>query len=71
MPPIGAHLAASILCHAAEHGVPIALSRGMDEEERDSAILYGKHISTRKEVEFIHTELAKQVQSGNVAVFPL
>ena len=29
------------------------------------------HTSARKEAEFIHTELAKQVQAGNVAVFPL
>ena len=43
----------------------------MDKEEREAAILYGMHDSTCKEVEFIQTELAEQVQAGNVAVLPL
>ena len=43
----------------------------MDEEERDETIRYGNHASTSKEAEFIHKELAEQVQSGNVAVLPL
>ena len=40
----------------------------MDEEERDAAILYVMHTSDQKEAEFIHTELAEQVQAGHVAV---
>ena len=43
----------------------------MDEEDRDASILYGTHTSARKEAEFIHTELAKQVQAGHVAILPL
>ena len=61
MLPTGAHPEALLLRHVAEHGVLIALPRGMDEEERDSAILYGTHTSDCKEAEFIHTELAEKV----------
>ena len=35
------------------------------------ALRYITHTSTLKEAEFIHTELDKQAQAGNVAVFPL
>ena len=42
----------------------------MDKEEREASIRYGTHTSANKEAEFIHTELAKQVQAGHVAVFP-
>ena len=35
------------------------------------ALHYGTQASALKEVEFIHTELAKKVQAGHVAVFPL
>ena len=35
------------------------------------AIRYGTHDSARQEAEFIHVELAKQVQAGHVAVFSL
>ena len=69
--PAGAHPLAPLLHHASEHGVPIALPRGMDEEERGAAICYGTHASASKEAEFIHAELAEQVQAGHVAVFPL
>ena len=71
MLPTGAHPAAPLLRHAAEHGVPIAFPRGMYEEERDDAILYGMHASARKEAEFIHMNLAEQIQAGHVAVFTL
>ena len=71
MIPTETHPAAPLICHAAEHGVPIALLQGMDKDERDAAILYGTHASARKEAEFIHTELADQVQAGHVAVPPL
>ena len=54
--PTGSHLAAPLLCHAAEHGVPIALPRVINKEERDAAILYGTHTSSHKEADFIHTE---------------
>ena len=43
----------------------------MDEEERDTDILYGTHASASKEAEFIHAELVNQVQAGYVAVSPL
>ena len=32
---------------------------------------YVTHAFASKEAEFIHAELAKQVQAGHVAVFPL
>ena len=35
------------------------------------AIRYGTHASANKEAEFIHAELAEEVQAGHVAVFPL
>ena len=43
----------------------------MDEEERESAIRYGSRASVNKEAEFIHVELAKQVQARHMDVFPL
>ena len=43
----------------------------MDEDERDAAILYGTYVSSCKEADFIHTELAEQVQAGQMAFFPL
>ena len=65
-----AHPAAPLFCHAVEHGIPIALPRGMDKEERDATICCGPHASAIKEAEFIHAELAEHVQAGYVAVFP-
>ena len=59
--PAGSHLAASLLGHAAKHGVHITLPQGIDEEEIDAAIRYGTHASTNKEAGFIHVELVKQV----------
>ena len=35
------------------------------------SIRYGTHASASKEAEFIHAELAKQVQAGHVSVLPL
>ena len=32
--PAGAHTASPLLRHTAEHGVPIALPQGMDEEDK-------------------------------------
>ena len=43
----------------------------MDKEERGTVILYGMHTFACKKAEFIHRELAEQVQSGHVAVFSL
>ena len=60
-----------LLLHAAEHGVPITLPLGMDEEDRDATIRCGTHASASKEADFIHAELADQVQAGYVAVLPL
>ena len=34
-------------------------------------IRYGTHASASKEAEFIHAELANQVQAGHVVVLPL
>ena len=71
MLPEGAHLAAPPIRHTAEHVVLIALTQGMGEEEKEAAIRYGNYASDNKEAEFINTELAKQVQTGYVTVFPL
>ena len=60
-----------LLLHAKEYGVPINLSRGMYEENRDAAILYGTHASARNKAEFIHTELAEKLHAGHMAVYPL
>ena len=43
----------------------------MEEEERQAYIRYGTHAFASKEADFIHTELAEQVQAGHVYVFPL
>ena len=43
----------------------------MYKEESYAAILYGTHASAHKEAEFVHTELAEQVQAGHVAVLSL
>ena len=63
--------AAPLIHHTAEHGVPIALPLGMDEEEKEAAIQYGDFVSSNKEVVFINTELGEQVQAGHVTVSPL
>ena len=68
MLPSGAHPETSLLRQSSENGVPIYLPRVTYEEERDTAIRYGTYASVRKEAEFIHAELAKQVQAGHVAV---
>ena len=47
--PAEAHLAAPLLRHTAEHGFPIVLTQGMDEEEKEASILYGTYDSTNKE----------------------
>ena len=67
--PVGSHPAAAIIRDEAEHGVPINLPQEMDKEEREASIRYGTHTSAIKEVEFIHAELANQMQAGHVAVF--
>ena len=69
--PEGAHPASSLLRHAAEHGIPIALTQVMEKEKKEAAICCGNHTSTIKEAESIHAELSKQVQAGHMAVFPL
>ena len=71
MLPAGAHPAAPLLSHAAEHRDLITLPQGMEEEERDAATRYGNHAYARKDEEFIHVELAEKVQAEHVAVFPL
>ena len=43
----------------------------MDKEDRDATIRCGTHASASKEADFIHAELADQVQAGYVAVLPL
>ena len=55
----GAHSVAPLLRHIAEHGVLIALPRGIDEEEKEAAIRYGTDASANKEANFIYTELGK------------
>ena len=46
--PAGAYPAAPLLYHTAEHGVPISLPRGMDEEEKEADISYGTYASDNK-----------------------
>ena len=60
-----------LICHAAEHGVPIALTRGINEEGKYASILYGTYASANKEANLINTELSNQVQTWHVAVYPL
>ena len=43
----------------------------MGAEEKEATIRYGTHASFIKKEEFIHTDLAEQVQAGHVAVLPL
>ena len=50
---------APLLRHIAEHGVLIALPRGIDEEEKEAAIRYETDASANKEANFIYTELGK------------
>ena len=50
---------------------PYCLSNRNGEKERNSTILYGTHASARNEADFIHAELAEQVQAGYVAFSPL
>ena len=66
----GAHPAAPLLRHVVDHGVSIALSWGVEKEEKEAALGYGTHTSALKGAEFIHNELAYQVQDGHVSVFP-
>ena len=69
--PAEAHTYSPLLRHVAEHRAPTTLPQKMDKEERDAAICYRTHAYSSKEAEFIHAELAKQVQAGHVSVFPL
>ena len=43
----------------------------MSEEELRASLLYGEHSSAKKEVDFVHQELAEQVQVGHIVVPPL
>ena len=65
------HLDATMLNHARNHGLPISLPIGMSEEELRAALHYGAHSSAIKEVDFIHQELAEQVQAGPIVILPL
>ena len=56
---------------AIQHGLPISFPRGVSEEELRADLHYGAHSSAMKEVDFVHQELAEQVQAGHVFVFPL
>ena len=53
-----------ILLHAADHGLLIALSLGMDEQEIAAALQYGTHDSSLKYVSFIHAELVNRYRLG-------
>ena len=71
MLPAGAHLAAPLIRHTAEHGILIDLPRDKDEEEKEAASRYGTYASTNKEADFINVDLDEQFQEGHVTVFPL
>ena len=49
--PAGAHLAAPLLRHAAEHSTLITLTQGMEEEEKEVSIRYGTYAYANKEAE--------------------
>ena len=66
-----AYPSASLLRHAVDHFVPITLTQGIDKKEGDATIRYETHAFACNEAEFIHADLAEQVQAGYVAVFPL
>ena len=66
---LDSHLAAAMLNHARQHGLPISLPRGMLEEELGADLHYGSNSSNMKEMDFVHQELAKQFQAGRI-VFP-
>ena len=69
--PAGVNPEAPLLRHAAHHSVPIDLPHGMDEQENEMALRYSTNAFSHKEVEFIHTELAEQVQARHMEVFPM
>ena len=71
MLPEGAHLAAPLIRHTVEHGVPITLLLGMDKEEKEVAIRYGTYASSNKKSKFINSDLDEQMQAGHVTVLPL
>ena len=48
MLPAGAHLAAPLIRHTAEHGILIDLPRDKDEEEKEAAIRYGTYVFANK-----------------------
>ena len=58
MLPAGAHPAAPLVYHTAEHGIPVNLPLGVDEKEKEAVLCYGTHNSALKEADFIHVELA-------------
>ena len=43
----------------------------MSEEELCAALHYEAHSSDKKEVDFVHQELAEQVQAVHIVVSPL
>ena len=65
------HLAALLVCHADTYSAPITIMHGIDKHENQAALRYRTHTSALKEAQFIHAELAEQVQAGHVAVFHL
>ena len=67
----GVNPVAPLIHHTEEHGIPIALPRGIDEEEKEAAIRYGTYVSANSEAYFINAELVKQVQAGHVTISPL
>ena len=59
-----------ILNHMREHGVPVCMPIGMNIVYLNKALAYGARSSAFMERAFVRKELADNLWSGHVAIFP-
>ena len=64
------HSAATLDNHTPTHRIPITVPRGMTRGENKTALHYGAHASATQVVEFVHQELAKQIQADHIMASP-
>ena len=68
---VGSHPAVPILIHMRKYGVLVNIQCKIMDADLESAIPYGSHSSTNKELYLVRTDLAEKLQAGNVDIFLL
>ena len=64
-------MAAPLLNHMRDHGVPIYIPRVMNIVELKKSLNYGAHSSVVNEKAFVRKYLYEQLRAGHVSIFPL